>query len=90
MFRFLFLRMIAPRRPPRQPAPDLVECALRGGNYDKTKVVVIGDHPVDVEMAANAGVRNAVGVLTGLATRESFRSSSCAIVSGLEELAITC
>jgi len=71
-----------------KPAADLAETALRGGNYSKEKVVVIGDHPVDMEMALNAGIQNNIGVLTGLSSRKMLESTGCVIAQNFEEIEI--
>lgn len=72
-----------------KPAPDLAELVLRGG-YDRERTIVIGDHPVDVQMGLNAGVRNNIGVLTGLSTADMFMPYECAVVKDLTSLQIAC
>jgi HAD superfamily hydrolase (TIGR01549 family) len=58
-----------------KPAPDgvLRICALTGIPPDRTAVV--GDSPVDLAMGHAAGVRQVIGVLTGVGDRASLGSA---------------
>jgi phosphoglycolate phosphatase len=71
-----------------KPAADLAEIALRNGNYSKEKVVVIGDHPVDIQMGLNSGIQNNIGILTGLSSREMFEPYGCVIAHNFDEIEI--
>ena len=54
--------------------------------YDASEAIVVGDMPVDIEMAHNAGVR-AVGVSYGNATRQELEEAKAnAIVDDIAEL----
>jgi phosphoglycolate phosphatase len=71
-----------------KPAADLAEIALRNDNYSREKVVVIGDHPVDIRMGLNAGIQNNIGILTGLSSREMFEPYRCVIAQNFESIEI--
>jgi len=71
-----------------KPAADLAEIALKNGNYSKEKVVVIGDHPVDIQMGLNAGIQKNIGVLTGLSSRQTFEPYGCVIAQNFESIEI--
>ena len=69
-----------------KPAPDLVDVVLQQGHYSKTKVVIIGDHPVDIQMGINAGIEKNIGVLTGLTKSEGFQPYPCTVIEDLSSL----
>ena len=69
-----------------KPAPDLAELALRRVNCAPESAIVIGDHPVDVLMGANAGIVLNVGVLTGLSKRTAFIKHECHVISDLQSI----
>ncbi|MFC1745052.1 HAD family hydrolase [Candidatus Riflebacteria bacterium] len=71
-----------------KPAPELAEIILKNGDYSRAKAVVIGDHPVDIEMGLNAGINNNIGVLTGLSDREKFKAFDCSIIKDFTEIEI--
>ena len=71
-----------------KPAPDLVEEALRRGGFARARTVVIGDHPVDIQMAIAANVGASIGVLTGLSEEQAFAEFKCAVVQDLTILTV--
>lgn len=71
-----------------KPAPDLVEAALGRGGYQRERTVVVGDHPVDIQMASAAGIRANIGVLTGLSGRQAFSGLDCVVAPDLTFLSI--
>ena len=71
-----------------KPAPDLVETALGKGVYRREDTVVIGDHPVDIQMGCAAGVGASIGVLTGLSDEQAFAGLDCVVASDLTFLSI--
>lgn len=73
-----------------KPAPDSVAVVLKQGNYSKTKVVIIGDHPVDIQMGINAGIEKNIAVLTGLANSERFEPYPCTVIEDLSHLELRC
>jgi HAD superfamily hydrolase (TIGR01509 family) len=73
-----------------KPAPDLAELALQHVNVEMTDAVVIGDHPVDVQMGLAAGVGLSIGVLTGLSSKSAFREYECQVVADLTSISMVC
>ncbi|MHA8056673.1 HAD family hydrolase [Aquirufa nivalisilvae] len=58
-----------------RPSPSMIELAmLRFGISDKSKVINVGDTPVDLAFGKNAGIRLALGVCNGTHTREQLAS----------------
>jgi phosphonatase-like hydrolase len=57
-----------------RPAPDMIHRAMQmTGVTDVGTVVNVGDTPLDLQSAANAGVKLSVGVLTGQHTMERLQ-----------------
>jgi len=71
-----------------KPAPDLGQLITRKMGVDLRSVVVIGDHPVDMEMGRSMGASCNIAVLTGLGRRDAFRSLDCHVVASFEELRV--
>jgi phosphoglycolate phosphatase len=71
---------------PVKPAPEMVLhlCSTIGIPVDRTAVV--GDAPADLRMARAAGVRLAVGVLTGVGTRSDLEPLADVVIDSIEEL----
>ena len=69
-----------------KPAPDLAVAAMEYLDVDPVRTAVVGDHPVDVDMAVAAGCGAAGGVLTGLADEAGFRSKPCVVAPDLTHL----
>jgi len=71
-----------------KPAPDLALHALDRVGIAPMSAAVVGDHPVDIQMATAAGCGAAIGVLTGLADRSVFESENCEILRDLTQLRV--
>ncbi len=71
-----------------KPAPDLVEAALGAGAYRRERTVVVGDHPVDIQMGCSVGVGANIGVLTGLSGEQAFAGLDCIVAPDLTFLSI--
>jgi phosphoglycolate phosphatase len=71
-----------------KPAPDLVMKVIRVCDFNSKNVVVIGDHPVDIEMGLSANVGSNIGVLTGLSDAESFNDLNCIVIDDLSKVEI--
>ena len=71
-----------------KPAPDLVWLALECFDTESSKVIVVGDHMVDVDMGITAGVGANIGVLTGLADHDSFEGRDCWVVPDLTAIQV--
>lgn len=69
-----------------KPSAEMVELILDEWDYAREKMVVVGDHPVDMEMGINAGIKNNVGVLTGLASKESFEVYDCTVIDDMNRM----
>lgn len=69
-----------------KPDPEPVIKTLREMGYEASDAVVVGDMPVDIAMAHNAGVR-AIGVSYGNATRkELIAAGADAVIDDIAEL----
>ena len=55
-----------------KPSPDLALAVIEKCNVDKSKTIVIGDHPVDVQMGIAAKMGYNIGVLTGLSNANAL------------------
>jgi phosphonatase-like hydrolase len=57
-----------------RPAPFMIYHAMEAAHVDNVKdVVAVGDTPLDLQAANNAGVAGAIGVWSGAATQEKLR-----------------
>lgn len=73
-----------------KPDPEPVEKTLRELAVEPSEAIVVGDMPVDILMARNAGVR-AVGVSYGNATREELLASGADyVIDDFAELLSIC
>ncbi|MHA8062033.1 HAD family hydrolase [Aquirufa beregesia] len=58
-----------------RPAPNMIELAMsRFGITNKSRVINVGDTPVDLAFGKNAGVRLALGVCNGTHSREQLEA----------------
>jgi len=71
-----------------KPAGDLAQAALAHGAHSARHSLVIGDHPVDIQMGMNAGLFQGIGVLTGLSDCSAFKNLDCVTVPDLTHLAV--
>jgi len=71
-----------------KPAPDLANLALNSMDFEASNVVVIGDHPYDIQMgeSINAGLN--IAVLTGISNYSMFRDLNCIVVKDLSSIQI--
>jgi len=57
-----------------RPAPYMIFHAMEATHVNSVReVVAVGDTPLDLQAATNAGVRGAIGVYSGAATEERLR-----------------
>ena len=73
-----------------KPLPDLVIKTIKKCNIAPDKIVVIGDHPVDIKMGLSANSGLNIGVLTGLSNVASFKNLNCIVIENLEKINLTC
>lgn len=71
-----------------KPAPDLAQAALTLGRCSPSRAVVIGDHPVDIQMGHNAGCVANIAVLTGLSDAGAFAGLGCTLVDDLTHVTV--
>ena len=64
-----------------KPKPFFLQQAARDYGIDLARSFVVGDHPADVELAANAGARG-IYVLTGHGTKHRAQLAATAVVVG--------
>jgi phosphonatase-like hydrolase len=57
-----------------RPSPYMLFHAMEAARVDRvSEVVAVGDTPLDLQAATNAGLRGAIGVLSGASTEEMLR-----------------
>ncbi len=71
-----------------KPAPDPAWKALQQTGIHSKRAIVIGDHPVDIEMGRSGGIDCNVAVLTGLGIEEDFKGTDCWIIPTFEKLEV--
>ena len=71
-----------------KPSPDLALTVIEKCRVDKCKTVVIGDHPVDIQMGISAEVGYNIGVLTGLSDVSVFDKLDCFVVDSLKSIQV--
>lgn len=70
-----------------KPSSDMVDKIIEVSGVNKKNTVMIGDHPVDVQMGINSGLGCCIGVLTGLANPEEFSSYiNCHVINSFSAL----
>lgn len=71
-----------------RPAPDMIQRVMQTLNVaDPVAIMNVGDTPLDLQSAANAGIKLSVGVLTGRHTVERLSSEPHAhIVASVADL----
>ena len=60
-----------------KPHRDLACLVIKEGSYEINGLVNIGDHPNDMRMGLNAGIKNNYAVLTGLSALGDFKDVTC-------------
>jgi phosphoglycolate phosphatase len=73
-----------------KPSPDLALSAIEKCGIVADKIVVIGDHPVDVVMGKSANVGLNIGVLTGLSNATMFDNLDCTVINDLRSIEVRC
>lgn len=73
-----------------KPSPDLALTVIERCGVDKGKTVVVGDHPVDIQMGVSGGVGYNIGVLTGLSGVIAFDELDCFVVDDLKSIQVAC
>ena len=69
-----------------KPAPMMIQQIMSQTNYNVAHTVMIGDSPLDMEMAKRAGV-DAIGITTGVADEQQLRAAgACIVVDNYLEL----
>jgi phosphoglycolate phosphatase len=71
-----------------KPAPDLAQAALTSCGCNPAHAVVIGDHPVDIQMGHNASCAANIAVLTGLSDVAAFAELDCTMVDDLTGITV--
>ena len=71
---------------PHKPAPDAVLRLCMQLNMTPAQTVVVGDTIADMKMARAAGVGLAVGVLSGVSTREMLAPYADVVIESVGEL----
>jgi len=57
-----------------KPDPEMIHIILDRLGIDRSQAVMVGDALSDVQMGINAGLKASIGVLTGFATEDQFRT----------------
>lgn len=73
-----------------KPAADLAVLVMDELGIAAEKCVVVGDHPVDIEMGLNAGITTNIGVLTGLSNASRFENLDCSVIDDLTRIEVRC
>ena len=73
-----------------KPSPDLALSIIKKRGVNQDKVVVIGDHPVDIKMGISANVGYNIGVLTGLSNIDLFSELDCFVIESLKDIEVNC
>lgn len=71
-----------------KPDPEQIELALARLSVSRERTIMVGDAATDVEMGINAGVRGAIGLLTGFGTYEEFRRMTPYIVPDISHIKV--
>jgi len=72
--------------PKPKPYPEALEYTAKLLKLSTNELILVGDHPIDLECAKNARVRF-IGVLTGSAKTETWGEAGCSeVLPGVKEL----
>ena len=71
-----------------KPDPEMIHIILDRLGIGRSQAVMVGDALSDVQMGINAGLKACVGVLTGFATAEQFRTLTPFIARDVSEIAV--
>ena len=71
-----------------KPAPEMIHIILGRLGIGPSQAIMVGDALSDVQMGINAGLKASIGLLTGFATAEQFRSLTPFIARDVSEIAV--
>jgi len=71
-----------------KPSGELSDYIISKEQIPLDKIVNIGDHPNDILMGLNSGIKNNIGVLTGLSRAEDFQGQNCILINDLTEIEV--
>jgi len=71
-----------------KPSGELSDYIIAKERVPLDRIVNIGDHPNDILMGLNSGIKNNIGVLTGLSRAEDFKDSNCILINDLTEIEV--
>ncbi|MEI6631810.1 MAG: HAD family hydrolase [bacterium] len=71
-----------------KPYPDMINLVLERLSIDKNNAVMVGDAITDVEMGLNAGVKAAIGVCSGLASKEALMEKTRYVAEDISHIKI--
>jgi phosphoglycolate phosphatase-like HAD superfamily hydrolase len=71
-----------------KPDPEMIHIILDRLGIGSSKAVMVGDALSDVQMGINAGLKASIGVLTGFATEDQFRTLTPFIARDVSELSV--
>ena len=71
-----------------KPDPEMLHLVLERLGVDRSRAVMVGDALNDVQMGLNAGLKAAIGVLTGFATADQLRELTPFVARDVSEIAV--
>jgi|OpeIllAssembly_1097287.scaffolds.fasta_scaffold15165_1 phosphoglycolate phosphatase-like HAD superfamily hydrolase len=71
-----------------KPDPEMIDIILDRLGIGRSHTVMVGDALNDVQMGINAGLKASVGVLTGFATAEQFKTLTPFIARDVSEISV--
>ncbi len=71
-----------------KPDPEMLHLILERLGVDRSRAVMVGDALNDVQMGLNAGLKAAIGVLTGFATADQLRELTPFVARDVSEIAV--
>lgn len=71
-----------------KPNSELADLIIEQSSASRERTIVLGDHPVDIEMGMNAGIKCNIAVLTGLGEPKDFLPFQCPMIKDFTELSL--
>lgn len=71
-----------------KPDPEMLRLILERLGVDRSRAVMVGDALNDVQMGLNAGLKAAIGVLTGFATADQLRALTPFVAWDVSEIGV--
>ncbi len=71
-----------------KPDPEMLHLILERLGVDRSRAVMVGDALNDVQMGLNAGLKAAIGVLTGFATADQLRGLTPFVARDVSEIGV--